>query len=205
MEQEAGQGSAGQRRKRSGDRIAEIVDLAEAQLLRIGALPLSIQEISEAMGSSRALVYAYFSDQNELVDAVARRNLERLRATGFEAALASGDPVERTSAAAEAYLEHVIACGPVLHYVFRDAPRSVQLSPSVARYRDRALRRLAGGLRTGLSIGVGEALVLVEMLVAIPEELARLVRRGNLSADDARSTCRRLVVSGIEALRPSAD
>ncbi|MFL9841605.1 TetR/AcrR family transcriptional regulator [Sphingomonas sp. ST-64] len=193
-----------QKRKRSGDRISEIVDLAEAQILATGTLPLSIQAIADAMGSSRALVYAYFSDQNALIDAVMVRAIERLDEAGFTAACRTGDAADRLIAATSIYLDHVVEHGPVLHYIGREVPRTVTLPEAVRSYRGTTIHSLAGALKRELSLPPREALILVELLGAIPEELARLVRRGELSCEDAHATNRRLVLAGIDSLRPTA-
>lgn len=193
-----------QRRKRSKDRIAEIIDLAERQIVETGALPVSINLIAEEMGVSRALVYAYFSDQNALVDAVVDRAIDRLRDAGLDDAIRAESGTDRALAAAAIYYDHIVATGPVLHHVFRDAPRSVRLSEKASRYRGRLLRALAGALGRELDLPVREAILMVEMLLAIPEELARLVRRGELSDADGAVTCRRLLLAGIDSLRPAA-
>jgi|GEM_PF-739019 len=199
-----GRREGGQRRKPSGDRIAEIIDRAEHQLLETGALPLSIHAISKEMGSSRALVYAYFSDQRELVDAVVDRAIERLRAEGLDAAISAGSGSERLLAACDIYLAHIVRWGPVLHYVMRHNPRTARLSPAARRTRAGILRLLGGAMRSELDLSAAETMALIEMLVAIPEELARLVRRGELDLSDARATCRRLLLAGMESLRPVA-
>lgn len=191
-----------QRRKRSGDRIAEIIDLAERQLLETAALPLSVHAISEAMGSSRALVYAYFSDQRELVDAVVDRAIERLQQDGLDAAISTGTGTERLLAACDIYLANIVRHGPVLHYVLRQTPRATQLSPAATRARARLVHNLGGALRAELALPAQEAIALIEMLIAIPEELARLVRRDELEFEDARTTCSRLLLAGVDSMRP---
>lgn len=197
------QDAVAQKRKRSGDRISEIVDLAEAQILATGTLPLSIQAIADAMGSSRALVYAYFSDQNALIDAVLVRTIQRLDDAGFTTACRTGDAAGRLVAAASIYLDHVVEHGPLLHYIGREVPRAVTLPEAVRGYRATTIRSLAGALKRELSLPPREALILVELLGSIPEELARLIRRGELSIDDAHATSRRLILAGIDSLRPT--
>lgn len=194
---------AAQKRKRPGDRISEIIDLAEAQILASGTLPLSIQGIADAMGSSRSLVYAYFSDQDSLIDAVLRRAIDRLEEAGFSAACRSGSAAERLTAATAIYLDHVVDHGPVLHYVGREVPRSVTVSDAVRDYRASALHQLGGALQRELALPPRDAIILVELLAAIPEELARLVRRGELVQTDAHATNRRLVSAGVDSLRPT--
>lgn len=190
------------RRRRSPDRIAEIIELAEAQIRDTGTLPLSMNAISEAMNASRALVYAYFSDSDALVEAVLTKHFDSLFAAGIGEAAGRGSVTERGTACARIYLDHVIAHGNVIHNILREVPRSVRLHAAATRRRDRLLRTLIRAARLQLGIIVAEAVVLIELLAAIPEELGRMARRHELTNDQAAEICERLVRSGIEGLQP---
>lgn len=188
-------------RKRSEDRMADIIDAAEREIRSSGNLTLSINAISDALGVSRALVYAYFDDRNALLDAVLHRNLDRLDADGLNAASTSGDASERALACAVIYMRHVTTWGPVLHFIFRETPHSPVTLSAMSR-RNAVLRRLAWSLRRDLALPLRDAILTVEMLTAIPEELGRLVDRGEINAAEGESVCRRLVSSALAALRP---
>lgn len=190
-------------RRRSPDRIAEIIGLAEAQIRDTGMLPLSMNAISEAMGASRALVYAYFSDSDKLVEAVLAAHFDRLFATGLQEAAAAGSVVERGIACSQIYLRHVATHGNVIHNILREVPRTVRLSPGATQRRNRLLRTLVRAARRQIGITVTEATVLIELLAAIPEEIGRMERKGELSREQGEAICRRLVQSGIESLQPT--
>src|SRR5690606_12059410 len=134
------------------------------------------------------------SDQNALIDAILLRAIQRLDEAGFTTACHSGNATERLLAAASIYLDHVVEHGPVLHYIGREVPRAVTLPEAVRGYRTTTSLSLAGALKRDLALPPREARILVELLGAIPEELARLIRRGELSIDDAQATNRRLVL-----------
>lgn len=196
------QRSGPKRRKRSPDRISQIVDLAEQQILETGSLPLAMNLISDAMGTSRALVYAYFSDPDALVETVLLRHFGMLIDQGLEETASKGAIDTRAVACANIYLRHVASRGNVIHNILREVPRGVRLSKDATGLRNRLLRQLAGAARRDLVLRSDEALVFIAMLVAIPEELGRLVRRNELDLPDALGICERLVLSAVAGLRP---
>lgn len=190
------------RRKSSGDRRAEIVAAAAELIAETRSLPLSMHEIGERIGASRALVYAHFSDQSAIVEAVLAHHLAALESSGLDPATRNAPIAVRGTRSAAVYLRHVAAHGPVLHVILRDAPHGAALPQGATRSRNRALRALAGQARRELQLSTAEAIILVELLIAIPDELGRLAYAGELELEDALAICERLVRSGIEALRP---
>jgi AcrR family transcriptional regulator len=190
------------RRKSSDDRRNEILNVAAELIVETRSLPLSMNGIGERMGASRALVYAHFSDQQAIAEALLARHLALLEDAGLAAATGTGDVVERGTVAAAIYLRHIVRHGPILHLILRDAPHGLTLSPRATLTRNRALRGLAGAARRQLQLSSAEALVLVELLIAIPEELGRLSHAGELELEDALGICQRLITSAIEAMRP---
>ena len=196
MKSEEETDSAKGRRKRSEDRLAEIVRLAEQQILETGSTAISINAVSEAAGASRTLVYAYFSERDDLIEAVLALNLERLAEMGIEAASTKGDVNRRATECGMIYLRHVALYGPVLHFILRE----MQTTPASVSV---VFRRLAATARRDLLLPPHEAMALVEILTAIPEELGRMVRGGELELQSAESVCERLLLSGVDSLRPS--
>lgn len=192
----------GLKRKSSNDRRAEILRAAVELIVETRSLPLSMSAIGERIGASRALVYAHFSGQGDLIQAILVEHLGLLETTGLENAARTGDVVERGTRTAALYLQHIAEHGPVIHVILRDAPHGVTLSRPVTAPRNRTLRALAGAARKQLRLSSAEAIVLVELLIAIPEELGRLVHAKELALEDALPICQRLIRSGIEAMRP---
>ncbi len=190
------------RRKSADDRRSEILRAAVDLIVKTRALPLSMKAVGERIGASRALVYAHFSGPDALTEAILVDHLARLERTGIVCAAQTGEITDRGTRAAALYLQHVAAHGPVIHVILRDAPHGVTLSRSVTAPRNRALRALARAARAQLRLSSAEAIVLVELLIAVPEELGRLVHGKELALDDALAICQRLVRSGIEAMRP---
>ncbi|WP_350136670.1 TetR/AcrR family transcriptional regulator [Parasphingopyxis sp.] len=197
--------TAGEARKPSEDRRAELVASAADQIVAIGSTAISLNAVSEAVGASRALVYAYFSDRDALVAAVLEDHIEKLEALGLRHAARGATAVERGCATADVYLRHVIAHGPILRFILRDSHLMKRIGTQVGGFRIGIMLALAQIARRDLALLPREAMALAEMMSAIPEELGRLCRAGELDADDAQATCARLVEAGIRGLTPSRE
>jgi AcrR family transcriptional regulator len=85
------------------ERREQILDAATVVFIGRDPVDVTFEEIAEAAGVSRALVYNYFGDRNGLLEALYRRNVEVLRMRTVEG-------LDRTdnqrSAVAEALLAH---------------------------------------------------------------------------------------------------
>ncbi|OWV34367.1 hypothetical protein B5C34_13465 [Pacificimonas flava] len=191
------------RRKRSEDRISEIVDLAERQIRDHATVELSMNDISGALGVSRALIYAYFEDQNALIDSVLKRELDRLASAGLLACAEESNILSAAGDAALIYMRHVATHGPTLHIILREVPHTSLVLGQLVR-RNLMLGRFARRLHRSYHMAIREAIVAVEMLSAVPEELGRQLGRGELSPADADVTCRRLVEASLLSIRPVA-
>jgi AcrR family transcriptional regulator len=190
-------------RKRASDRVSEMLDIVEARLNAERTATVSMKDIGDAAGASRALVYAYFPDQFRLLDAVLARHVEALSAAGLSRAAAEGSLTDRARAAAAIYLRHVVQSGFALEIVLREAAIARQLNGEATAFRGRIYRRLANQARRELRMPAHEALALIQLLVVIPEEAGKLVISGSLTLDEAQALCERLLHSSIESLRPS--
>ena len=188
-------------RKSAPARIAQILDIADGLVIETGGLPISMKRVGDAMGASRALVYAYFPDADQLAEAVLERRMQWLGEAGLATALESGEFGVRAMAAARVYLDHVARHGPVVHVAVRDLPRA-RARGGKARGHVAAIARLARAARRDLRLSAHEALVLIELLVAIPEEAGRLVFERTLDLGEAQALCARLMSNGIDSVRP---
>jgi AcrR family transcriptional regulator len=186
-------------RKSAPARIAQILDVADKLVIEAGALPISMKKVGDLMGASRALVYAYFPDPDRLAEAVLERQMRWLSEAGLDEAAGAGEFGARALACARVYLEHIARHGPVIHISVRDLPHG---RSGAARAHIAVLGRLARSARLDLLLVAHESLVLLELLVAIPEEAGRLAFEGSLDLESAQALCARLLTSSIDAVRP---
>lgn len=192
--------SGGQVRKAAEDRIDEIVRATAAGIVRNGALPSSMSQIAKDAGVSRTLLYLYFPDPQTLVDEVAFQELGKVWSLIKALGPARGSDRTWLIDLGHAYLDYLLKEGPLLRYVMRDLHSVVVLSPRSMTLRNAVLRRLFAAARHFLALPASDAFILIELLSSIPEELANLVRQGELERALAEETCSRLLCATFAAI-----
>ncbi len=194
---------AGKRDYRSADeRAAQMIDAAHAIIERERSTELSLRDVADAVGASRALAYAYFADRYRLIEAVLDRQADLLREAGIEDAAADGPFAELAGRIATIYLDHVAQHGSVLEIVMREPDVMRELQTEASTIRSRVYRQLTRLARRDLQMPAPDALALVQLLAVIPEEAGKQWRAGHLDRTEAHRLCTRLLAAGIEAQVP---
>ncbi|MEW5686564.1 MAG: helix-turn-helix domain-containing protein [Pseudomonadota bacterium] len=183
-------------------RRRQIMDAAAALVLAQGYLPLSLEKLAGQVGVSKGLIYEYFPTQADLFASLVGDEMGVLADAGIEAA-AEGDLVAAAQGAADLYLQHIAARGPVAHFVLRDSYMKGRVMRTEVAVRDRLFRRFARAARRELRLPPAEATAAVVLVLAIPEEMGRLVWQGDMPLARGRELVSQLVASAIAALRPS--
>jgi AcrR family transcriptional regulator len=88
-----------------GDLRAALVRAAAAEIERGGYENLSLRELAESLGVSRAAPYRHFTDRRALLAAVAADGFERLTAAYRKATRSGKTPRARLAAAGRGYLK----------------------------------------------------------------------------------------------------
>jgi len=185
---------------------AELISLAAEELIiQRASATFSMLELGDRLDTSRTLTYAYFPNRDAIIDAILRRHIAILEGYGLrEGGVLDGLATrERMVQVAFLYMRHVEEYGALLHYILREVPKVIGLSRDVSGFFARMLLANARCLRDDLRLSPREALLVIEMVSAIPEELGRMLRRKALTGDDARAVCRRLVENAFDTLVPS--
>ena len=183
----AGAKEKGRTRLSAVERKRQMVDAADHIVNRDRSADLSMREVADRAGASRALAYAYFPDRIGLLDALLEGQVDLLVDAGIVEAAARGSVTERACAVAAIYLRHVAAHGEALALVLRDAAVARQLNGAASRLRGRVYRALGRSVREALKMSGAEAMALIHMLVVIPEEAARQMRMGILTVAQAQA------------------
>jgi AcrR family transcriptional regulator len=182
-------------------RKTQIMDAAARLIVQQGFLPLPIEQLAEAAGSSKALIYTYFPEQETLFNTLLERELGSLLATGLDTASHVQDLDQAALLCVQIYFEHVASAGPLLHILLADRYMSRRIERRLRRLRNGVLLRLVRLGKRQLPLSKREVLAAIEMTLAIPEEAGRLVFSGELDVQVGRQLCRTLVRSSLEALR----
>lgn len=113
---------ADRRQEEKDRRRNEIVDAAENLYRELGWDAVTMDSVAKKARLSRALVYVYFKDKNELLLAITGRALEVLRTRFEEASLRARTGIDQIEAIGRAYM----AYGVEFHHYFDACARLEQ-------------------------------------------------------------------------------
>jgi AcrR family transcriptional regulator len=181
-------------------RKAQILDATARLIVEQGFLPLPIERLADAAGTSKALIYTYYSTQYALFNALLERELVGLATSGIETASQVGELEQAAVLCAMIYFEHASRAGPLLHILLADRYMRGHIERRLMRKRNAVLRRLAALGRRDLPLSKQEVLAAIEMVTAIPEEAGRLAFHQEIDFVVARQICRSLIVSSLQTL-----
>ncbi len=167
-----------------------------------GSLPLSLEQLAERAGTSKALIYVYFPSHYELYNAIMRAEVADLETAGMQAASMKKNLQDAALACARIYFEHIAKRGTVLHLILRDLYMVGHIDPQVAKFRDTVVRRLARLVRRKLNLPARENIAAINLAITIPEEAGRLAFQGDLAPERAWLVCEELISASIAALAP---
>lgn len=184
-------------------RRQQIREVAETQLLEVGCLPLSLEKLAAGVGVSKALIYRYFETQEELFNEVLTARLAGMRDS---LAKLTSDTLRKgyVVRGLNAYFHHVSEAGPVMRFILRDPFMKGKFSAEAKALLKQIAEPFENALVREEGIGHSDARVGLQLLVAIPEETAMLVRRRELKADIAEQLCDELISAGVAGLKKSA-
>ena len=124
-----------------GDLANALISAALAAVEQDGPEAVSLRDLAQGLGVSRAAPYRHFADRDALLAAVAARGFEDLN-VGYEAALAAeGDGREKLRAAGRVYLDFARRRPGLFQLMFesdllgRDRPPQVLIGPADKAYR----------------------------------------------------------------------
>jgi len=197
--------STTQERRRLSPEIRreQIIDAAAVVLLDQGSLPLPPESLGRAAGVSKALIYAYFPTQYELLNTLLKREFDALVAAGISRAVRLAPLREAAIATARIYFDRVAETGPIAHLILREHYMIGHVDLENRRARNRIVLPLARAARRELLLKAKENIAAINLVITIPEEAGRLAHVGEMSRDAARALCARLVDSSLGALAPA--
>jgi AcrR family transcriptional regulator len=156
--------TAVKRRMARPERRTLIVDAAERAFRDRDPGSVTFEEIADEAGISRSLVYSYFKDRTELIEAVRERSEALLRAEVTQALSSARGRVEALAAAVGVHLRFARRDRTAYHHATGETPdrtRSATEARLVAEVAD-----LYGGNEEATLIGLG----LVHALRAMVDE-----------------------------------
>jgi AcrR family transcriptional regulator len=182
-------------------RRTHILDAAAQLIVEQGFLPLPIEGLARAAGTSKALIYTYFPTQYAIFNALLERELKALTIAGLDTASSVKNLDQAVLLCAMLYFEHVAQSGPLLHILITDLYMAGNINRDLTRTGEVMLKRLMSTTRTTLSLSKQEAQSAIEMIAVMPQNAGSLVFYKEVEAAVARQVCRTLVLSSLDALR----
>jgi AcrR family transcriptional regulator len=165
-------------------RRAEILDAAEALYAKQGWDALTVDQVARRARLSRALVYVYFRDKEELLFAVGERAMRLLRDRFIEAAASHALGIDKVEAIGRAYMGYAYEFPHYFDFCSRFQAHSVSIDPGshegACRVAgDEVIAAVVGAIEAGLRDGgiradVGEPVLLATTLWAFTHGIIQL-------------------------------
>ncbi|HEY4445109.1 MAG TPA: helix-turn-helix domain-containing protein [Steroidobacteraceae bacterium] len=165
-------------------RRAEILDAAEALYAKKGWDALTVDQVARRARLSRALVYVYFRDKEELLFAVGERAMRLLRDRFIEAAASHALGVDKVEAIGRAYMGYAYEFPHYFDFCSRFQAHSVSVDPGshegACRVAgDEAIAAVVAAIEAGLRDGgirpdIGEPVLLATTLWAFTHGIIQL-------------------------------
>ena len=110
-------------------RAAEILDAAEALYAKKGWDAMTVEQVARSARLSRALVYVYFRDKEELLFAIGERAVRLLRDRFIEAAAGHALGIDKVEAIGRAYMGYAYEFPHYFDFCTRFQAHSMTVNP----------------------------------------------------------------------------
>jgi len=166
-------------------RRAEILDAAEALYAQKGWDALTVDQVARSARLSRALVYVYFRDKEELLFAIGERAMRVMRDRFVEAAASQVLGLDKVEAIGRSYMVYAHEFPHYFDFCSRFQAHSVATEPGPHEDAchiagDALIRRTAHEMERFLDPAIGQD-----------------IKEGGLSELDAQSLLERVVEDGV--------
>jgi AcrR family transcriptional regulator len=165
-------------------RRAEILDAAEALYVKKGWDALTVDQVARRARLSRALVYVYFRDKEELLFAIGERAMRLLRDRFIEAAASHALGIDKIEAVGRAYMGYAYEFPHYFDFCSRFQAHSVATDPGSHESGCRAagdeaigavVQAIEAGIRDGsIRPDVGQPALLATTLWAFTHGIIQL-------------------------------
>ena len=182
-------------------RAAQILDAAARLLLSEGFTEVSMERLGREAGVSKALVYNYFPNRNELLRALLLREMGLMRESQTVAVNAAETFEELVRRTTRLYIENMKSRGALLRKLWAEPAVAGSLAEENLRGRDEAMRYLARRVSREYGLPREVALPAVDMQMAMTEAAAQHLAQSHDDVDFATEICVTLLLGGLDALK----
>lgn len=181
-------------------RADQILDVAAKLILAEGLTEVSMERLGRDAGISKALIYNYFPNRNELLRALLEREIAALRGRQVAEVRAASDFGELVRRTTRIYVEHVSERGALLQRLWAETAVSRTVAEEDTRSRDAAMRYFARQVTQEYGLPMDVALSAVDMQMAMTEAAAQHLSNSHNDVDFATDICVTLLLGGLDAL-----
>lgn len=178
----------------------QILDVAARLIVEEGLQAATMEQLARSAEISKALVYNYFATRDGLLGALLQREQAELGARGMGAALRAESFPELISQTTQIYLEHVRDRGPLIAALLGDPATAALMEAESRVSRDQTVRYFVRATRRAYGLPLPQAIVAVDLLMAVTDRAGRLVAQGDLDLPTAVDMCLKIALGGLEQL-----
>jgi TetR/AcrR family transcriptional regulator, fatty acid biosynthesis regulator len=191
---------AKRRRLAPQERAGQILDFAARLILEEGFTEVSMERLGREAGISKALIYNYFPNRNDLLRALLEREIDLLRDRQVGQMRASKDFRDLVYRTTRTYIEQVKERGPLLQRLWAEPAVARTVADKNLNRRDEALRYFAKRISKEYGLPKNVATSAVDMQMAMTEAAAQHLPQSGGDVDFATHVCVTLLMGGLEAL-----
>jgi TetR/AcrR family transcriptional regulator, fatty acid biosynthesis regulator len=182
-------------------RAQQILDVAAKLLLDEGFSEVSMERLGREAGISKALVYNYFPNRNDLLRALLEREIAVLRESQVAAVTTAKDFRDLVRQTTRLYIEHVHARGALLRKLWAEPAVARAVAEQNLTGREEAMRYFARLVSREYGLPRDVAMPAVDMQMAMTEAAAQHLSQSHNDVDFATDICVTLLFGGLDALR----
>ncbi len=182
------------------ERASQILDCAARLVLAEGFTEVSMERLGREAGISKALIYNYFPNRNDLLRALLEREIDAMRVRQLGELRVAEDFRDLVRRTTRNYVAHVKERGALLQRLWAEPAVARSVAEKHLTGRDETMRYFAKqvSLRYGLPKDV--ALSAVDMQMAMTEAAAQHLSQSHDDVDFATDICVTLLLGGLDAL-----
>nr|WP_295777104.1 TetR/AcrR family transcriptional regulator [Rhodoferax sp.] len=191
-----------QRRQRLAPeaRAGQILDFAAKLIQEEGFTEVSMERLGREVGVSKALVYNYFPNQNDLLTALLEREINVLNERQIAQVRQAKDFRDLLLRTTRTYVEQVRERGPLLQRLWAEAAVARSVADTYLETRDATKNYFARRVAKEYSLPNAVALTAVDMQMALTEAAAQHLSHTDQDVDFAVGIYVTMMLGGLDAL-----
>lgn len=177
-----------------------IIEAANSVYNEVGAFPLPLSVVAERAEVSRSLIYAHFPDQFTLMNRLIEQHADMVGPVIQAQLQQAGTFSDACYAISDLLFDHFVTHGRLLFRAAQDEFMRQAPSPALARLLRQSLVQLTRMAVRDLDLKPKDALFIILIMSAIPEESARLASTNQVDRETAQATLHRTLKFTLHTL-----